>query len=101
MSSPTLLCIPIMETAVDLMLIQMQKVKEIGADLVEIRLDHLRNFNPSYDLQILIKQSPLPTLVTYRPVWEGGEYDGDEITRQDILCLAMELGADYVDIELE
>ena len=48
------------------MLIEMHKAKEIGSDIVEIRLDCLRNFNPSSDLQILIKQSPLPTLVTYR-----------------------------------
>lgn len=65
-SSPTLLCTPLMGTTVDQMLIEMRKAKEIGADLVEIRLDCLRNFNPLQDLEILIKQSPLPTLVTYR-----------------------------------
>lgn len=100
-SSPTLLCTPLMGTTVDQMLIEMRKAKEIGADLVEIRLDCLRNFNPHQDLQILIKQSPLPTLVTYRPVWEGGQYEGDESKRQDALRLAMQLGAHYIDVELE
>ncbi|XP_050384124.1 bifunctional 3-dehydroquinate dehydratase/shikimate dehydrogenase, chloroplastic-like [Argentina anserina] len=100
-SSPTLLCTPLMGTTVDQMLIEMHKAKEIGSDIVEIRLDCLRNFNPSSDLQILIKQSPLPTLVTYRPVWEGGQYEGDETKRQDALRSAMELGANYIDIELE
>ncbi|XP_059439089.1 bifunctional 3-dehydroquinate dehydratase/shikimate dehydrogenase, chloroplastic-like [Corylus avellana] len=100
-SSPTLLCTPLMGTTVDQMLIEMQKAKEIGSDVVEIRLDCLRNFNPRPDLEFLVKQSPLPTLVTYRPVWEGGQYEGDETKRQDALRLAMELGADYIDVELE
>lgn len=36
-----------------------------------------------------------------RPVWEGGQYDGDEKKRLDVLRLAMELGADYIDVELK
>ncbi|GLT60535.1 hypothetical protein SLA2020_332970 [Shorea laevis] len=100
-SGPTLLCTPLMGTTIDQMLIEMQKAKTIGADIVEIRLDCLRNFNPRQDLQTLIKQSPLPTLVTYRPIWEGGQYEGDEAKRQGALKLAMEFGANYIDVELE
>jgi len=37
----------------------------------------------------------------YRPVWEGGQYEGDESKRQDALRLAMQLGAHYIDVELE
>lgn len=55
-----------MGTTVDQMLIEMRKAKEVGADVVEIRLGCLRNFNPHQDLEILIKRSPLPTLVTCR-----------------------------------
>lgn len=36
-----------------------------------------------------------------RPTWEGGQYDGDEKTRLDALRLAMEFGADYIDVELQ
>lgn len=36
-----------------------------------------------------------------RPKWEGGMYDGDENKRLDALRVAMELGADYVDVELQ
>ncbi|XVF30846.1 hypothetical protein REPUB_Repub16aG0092900 [Reevesia pubescens] len=100
-SSPTMLCIPIIGTTVDQMLIEMQKAREIRADVVEILLDCLMNFNLQPDLEILIKQSPLPTIVTYRPIREGGQYEGDETKRQDTLRLAMELGANYVDVELE
>lgn len=90
-----------MGESVDQMLLQMQQAKEIGADLIEIRLDFLKNFSPRQDLEILIKRSPLPTLVTYRPKWEGGQYEGDDNKRQEALILAMELGADYIDVELK
>lgn len=66
LSSPTLLCTPLLGITVNQMLIEMEKAVEVGVDVVEIRLDCLRNFNPQQDLEILIKQSPLPTLVTYR-----------------------------------
>lgn len=68
-----MLCTPLMGTTVDQMLIEMRKAKEIGGDVVEIRLDCLRTFNASQDLGILIKQSPLPTLVTYRYNYKSKE----------------------------
>ncbi|CAK7340834.1 unnamed protein product [Dovyalis caffra] len=97
----TLICAPIMAEAVGQMLVQMKKAKELGADLAEVRVDFLKNFSPRNDLEVLIKQGPLPTLITYRPKWEGGQYDGDENKRQEALKLAMELGADFIDIELK
>ncbi|XVE82036.1 hypothetical protein DITRI_Ditri15bG0114500 [Diplodiscus trichospermus] len=99
--NPTLICAPIMADSIDKMVIDMAKAKASTADLVEIRLDTLKSFNPCEDLQVLIKECPLPTLFTYRPVWEGGQYGGDEKERLDALRLAMELGADYIDVELK
>lgn len=40
-------------------------------------------------------------LVVVRPKWEGGEYEGDDRHRLNVLRLAVELGADYVDVELK
>ncbi|KAL3508033.1 hypothetical protein ACH5RR_033415 [Cinchona calisaya] len=99
--NPTLICAPLMAERVDQMLSLMQKAKQSGADLVEIRLDWLKDFNPLTDIEILIKRCPLPTLFTYRPTWEGGQYDGDEQSRLGALQLAMELGADHIDVELQ
>ncbi|KAI4984410.1 hypothetical protein ZWY2020_010544 [Hordeum vulgare] len=74
----------------------------LGADLAELRLDRLAGFAPRRDLPALLaKPRTLPTLVTYRPKWEGGEYEGDDEPRFEALQLAMELGAEYVDIELK
>ncbi|CAH1427633.1 unnamed protein product [Lactuca virosa] len=97
----TLICAPIMADTVDQMLIQMNSAKSYGADLVEIRLDSLKGFNAREAIQTLVKLSPLPTLFTYRPTWEGGQYNGDEESRLDALRLAMELGADHIDVELQ
>lgn len=55
-----------MAESVDKMAVDMAKAKNTGADLVEIRLDSLKDFSPSTDVQALIKRSPLPTLFTYR-----------------------------------
>ncbi|KAJ8766460.1 hypothetical protein K2173_022519 [Erythroxylum novogranatense] len=99
--NPTLICAPIMVETVEKIVADTVKAKASGADLVEIRFDSLKSFNPIDDLDRLIKLSPLPTLFTYRPVWEGGRYDGDENKRLDALRLAMELGVDYVDVELQ
>lgn len=99
--NPTLICVPIMAESVDKMLVDMAKAKASGADLVEIRLDSLNDFSPYRDLQALLTRCPLPSLVTYRPSWEGGQYDGDENERLDVLRLAMDLGANYIDVELQ
>jgi len=36
-----------------------------------------------------------------RPKWEGGQYAGEDEPRYEALLLAMELGAEYVDIEFK
>jgi hypothetical protein len=55
-----------MADSVDKMAILMAEAKSVGADLVEIRLDSLKDFNPNSDIKTLILHSPLPTLFTYR-----------------------------------
>lgn len=61
-----LVCAPLMAESVDVMLVDMGKAKFNGADLVEIRLDSLKAFDPRNDLKTLINGCPLPTLFTYR-----------------------------------
>ncbi|KAH6832966.1 dehydroquinate dehydratase [Perilla frutescens var. hirtella] len=90
-----------MADTVDQMVELMHKAKLKGADIVEVRLDHLKSLDPRSDIEKLIKECPLPNLFTYRPIWEGGKYDGDEKTRFNALQLAMDLGADHIDIELK
>ena len=48
-----------------------------------------------------MNERPLPLIVTNRPVREGGRYEGDEARRVGVLLEALELGAEYVDLEFD
>lgn len=71
-----------------------------GADIVELRIDFLRDFIAARDVRVLLDACSVPCIVTYRPTWEGGQYKGDEQHRLSVLWTAVELGAAYVDCEL-
>ncbi len=65
------------------------------ADIIELRLDLMGG----YDLATLVAERPLPLVVTNRPVREGGQYTGDEAARVATLVRALDLGAEYIDLE--
>ncbi len=65
------------------------------AELAELRLDLMAEF----DLPALLADRPLPVIVTCRPPREGGQWQGSEAARLEVLRQAAALGADYVDLE--
>lgn len=65
------------------------------ADLVELRLDGVRDV----DLAGALAGRRRPVVVTCRPVWEGGRFDGAEEVRLRLLADACARGAEYVDVE--
>uniref|UniRef100_A0A5B6ZQ17 Shikimate dehydrogenase substrate binding N-terminal domain-containing protein n=1 Tax=Davidia involucrata TaxID=16924 RepID=A0A5B6ZQ17_DAVIN len=101
LKNSTMICAPLMSQSIEQIVDDMYQAKAQGADLVEIRLDCINNFQPRQDLEILLQNKPLPVLIVYRPKWEGGQYEGDEHMRLEALHLAKELGADYIDLELK
>ena len=113
---PTHLVVPIVVESVGQAHARAAVAAERGADLVEYRLD---TFVEPDQVGMLVGGSPLPCIVTCRPTWEGGEYDGNEQDRISLLehaCLpaaargedaAAEMdprrggaGPAYVDVEL-
>ena len=69
--------------------------QQAGADLVELRLD-----TPGVaDVKAALQGRETAVLVTCRPKWEGGEFDGTEEERRNILLQAVDEGAEYVDVE--
>jgi 3-dehydroquinate dehydratase / shikimate dehydrogenase len=66
-----------------------------GADLVELRLDGVRDI----DVAAALAGRRLPVIVTCRAAWQGGRFDGAEEVRTAILERAWDLGAEFVDIE--
>ncbi len=65
------------------------------ADLVELRLDGVADL----DVAAALHGRQRPVIVTCRPTWEGGRFDGAEEARRRILSDALAGGADYVDLE--
>jgi 3-dehydroquinate dehydratase/shikimate dehydrogenase len=66
-----------------------------GADLVELRLDHLdRPEGPA-----AIEGRRRPVIVTCRAAWEGGQFRGTEEERRQVLESAVAAGAEFVDVE--
>lgn len=63
-----------------------KKAQEDGADLIELRIDHLDNRS---DFEKIITDSSLPVLATNR----GGD--------QKLLIKAIEVGAKYIDMDID
>jgi 3-dehydroquinate dehydratase/shikimate dehydrogenase len=92
----TKLCVPLTEPNTEALLAAMHALPR-QVDLVEVRLDHMA----AYDLARICSSKDRPIIVTNRPTREGGRYDGPEAPRIASLARAAELGADYVDVELD
>lgn len=87
-------CIPIVETTVKKALIAVKEA-ERWADLIELRADYLKKIK----LPSLLENRRKPLIVTHRRKGEGGKYSGGEKKRLAVLRDAIDLGADYVDVE--
>ena len=68
---------------------------EVG--MAEIRLDLMRAF----DVPQLVKESPLPLIVTCRAQREGGRFEGGERERLAILRTAYDSGCAFIDVEAD
>ncbi len=68
---------------------------EARADIVELRIDGVQGL----DLPALLADRAAPVIVTCRPVWEGGRFDGTEPDRLRLLRRARALGAEFIDVE--
>ena len=88
------ICIPIAETT-SRNAIQAVKEAHPLADLIELRMDYLRD--PG--LAMLLKERQKPFIVTHRREEEGGRYRGEERKRLSVLQEAIDLGVDYIDVE--
>ena len=77
------------------------RAAELGAELVEFRIDRFTD-DPA-QVAVLVERSPLPCIITCRPTSEGGYCTGDDQQRVEILGAAARLGVQeptYVDVEL-
>jgi 3-dehydroquinate dehydratase / shikimate dehydrogenase len=90
---PALLCVTV--TAPTTAELRRKRDEVVDADLVELRLDSVSDPNVAGALS----GRRLPTIVTCRPTWEGGQFRGSEDDRRSLLSEALARGAEYVDVE--
>ena len=64
-------CVALMYDTVEEVLAAAREAQSAGADLVEVRLDALKPFNPADDVPRLLAELALPCVMTLRPTWEG------------------------------
>ena len=88
-------CVPVVEADLEKALAAIKKATPL-ADLIELRVDYLKN----PELSQLLHNRQKPFIVTNRRREEGGRFQGDEEARVRILKEAVRLGVDYVDIEV-
>lgn len=101
----TLLCAPLRIDSVEQAESDAQAARLAGADLIEFRVDGFFDpDDPSTTSRIvsLVESSPLPCIVTCRIASEGGDYDGDDAQRVELLRTLSEMTHPprYFDVEL-
>ena len=89
-----MICIPIIANNLEDALHDMAEASKV-ADIIELRLDYIKKPDPKR----LLESRTRPVIVTNRPIREGGKYDGSEEERIALLKLAIQLQADFVDVE--
>lgn len=94
-----LLCTSVTASTVEAALLDIEEANASGADVLELRLDFYTDFDAQRHLRQLMSACKLPFIVTYRPKWEGGLYEGEEAARLRTLRQAAELGAPFIDVE--
>ncbi len=99
MYSQTKIAIPILREDKASILEEAEKSIIRGADLIELRIDGIKNPTPELVSEI-IDEINFPTIATNRLEAEGGFFKGSEEERIGILEEAAKK-ADYVDIELQ
>lgn len=91
----THLCVPIMVQSLAQARRDVALAGEAGADLVELRIDHLTDAS---EVTQLLANLPMPAIVTCRPTDEGGRSTLPPAARRELLDAAT--GATYIDLEL-
>jgi 3-dehydroquinate dehydratase/shikimate dehydrogenase len=97
-----MICVPITAESIEDTISELSLAsKNTDIDIIELRLDYiLKMEDAEICLEKTLKTKTKPIIVTNRPKREGGNYAGSEKDRLCLLQKAIELGADYVDVEL-
>ncbi len=95
-----LLCISLSNPHLPHLLKQIEEAAQ-WADLIEIRLDNLLHFD-SYSLSLVEAHSPCPLIWTLRKASQGGNFQGNEEERFNVLSsLLLNCQPAFIDLEAD
>ncbi|HOW70302.1 MAG TPA: shikimate dehydrogenase [Phycisphaerae bacterium] len=99
----TKLCVPLTANTYERMAADIRAATAAQADMIELRLDHLRDHDLASLRRLMdaARSFPGELIVTCRMAEEGGRWDGDESGRVSLMELAGLCGAHYLDFEYE
>ena len=100
---PTRLICAITSSSPEAMCADIRRGVSAGAEAVECRIDMLDRPPGVEDLRAMVAAAgaAAEVIVTYRPVRQGGRFDGDESARLKTLASALEAGAACIDVEMD
>ena len=94
-----MICIPITARRAEAVIHEMSLAAK-HADIIELRLDFIPEMHEARTcLERALKCRNKSIIITNRPRREGGNFSGSEQDRIRLLQEAIDLGADYVDVE--
>ncbi|MGC8559723.1 MAG: shikimate dehydrogenase [Phycisphaerae bacterium] len=100
MTTPTRIAVPMMlsDAAADAK--TAVAAVQAGANLIEWRMDQA---TPAMVDALFAdaKVRSIPWILTVRPTWEGGKYDGDDLTRLALIRTAITYRPEFLDLELK
>lgn len=99
MISQTKIAVPILRKNKEDILKTAEDYIKKGADLIELRIDAIKDNNPKI-LREIIEEIDFPIIATNRSPDEGGHFLGSERERINILKSCCDL-VEYVDVELQ
>ncbi|MDH3851686.1 MAG: type I 3-dehydroquinate dehydratase [Deltaproteobacteria bacterium] len=89
------ICVSVMVERPDQVLETMTRARDMGANLLEWRLDVTRE----PEVESVLRQAPLPVIATVRSLDHGGHFDGSKEEQLRLLLRAAAGGSSYVDWE--
>ncbi len=96
----TKICASIGTSTIEELEEKVKKALELGADLIELRLDYLSKIDVN-SVSELVKEFAEKIILTLRPTWEGGYFSGREEDRIKLLLEIVDANPAYIDVELD
>ena len=96
-----MICIPITTRSTEDTISEMSSASKY-ADIIELRIDYIPELQDAERcIEESLKSKTKPVIVTNRPERESGKFNGSEQDRLRLLQKAIDLEADYVDVEYD